>query len=72
MEQVNTPLQQIVKLLPFIIPLVLLQLILMIVALVDLSKRERVKYLPKWLWVIIIILGELLGPILYFVLGRED
>ena len=72
MEQVNTPLQQIVKLLPFIIPLVLLQLILLIVALVDLSKREKVKYLPKWLWVIIIILGELLGPILYFVLGRED
>jgi 4-amino-4-deoxy-L-arabinose transferase-like glycosyltransferase len=69
MEQVSTPLQQI---LPFIIPLVLLQLILMIIALVDLSKRERVRWLPKWLWAIIIILGELLGPILYFVLGRED
>ncbi len=69
MEQVSTPLQQIM---PFVIPLVLLQLILMIVALVDLSKREKVRWIPKWGWTLIIILGELLGPILYFVLGREE
>jgi Phospholipase_D-nuclease N-terminal len=72
MEAVNTPLQQILKLLPLIIPLVILQLILMIVALVDLSKREKVRWLPKWLWAIIIILGELIGPIVYLVAGRED
>jgi hypothetical protein len=69
MERANITLQQI---LPFIIPLVLLQLILMIIALVDLSKRDKVRWLPKWAWTIIIVLGELLGPILYFVLGRED
>ena len=72
MEAVNTPLQQLIKFLPFIIPLVILQLILMIVALVDLSKREKVRWLPKWLWAIIIILGELLGPIVYLVAGREE
>jgi DMSO reductase anchor subunit len=72
MEQINTPMQQIIQLLPFIIPLLVLQLILMIIALVDLSKRETVRWLPKWLWAIIIILGELLGPIVYFVVGRED
>lgn len=69
MEKISTPLQQV---LPFIIPLLLLQLILVVVALVDLSKREKVRWLPKWLWAIIIIVGELLGPILYFVLGREE
>ncbi len=69
MEQISTPLQQV---LPFIIPLVLLQLILMIVALVDLSKREKVRWIPKWGWVLIIVLGELLGPIIYFVVGREE
>ncbi len=67
--EIVTPLRQI---LPFIIPLVLIQLILMIVALIDLSKREKVRWLPKWAWAIIIIIGELLGPILYFILGRED
>lgn len=71
MEIVITPWERVVQLLPFIIPLVLLQLILMIVALVDLSKREKTRG-PKWLWVIIIILGELIGPIVYFVIGREE
>jgi hypothetical protein len=72
MEAVNTPLQQLIKLLPLIIPLVILQLILMVVALVDLSKREKVRWLPKWLWVIIIVLGELIGPIVYLMVGREE
>ncbi len=70
MEHIS-PLQKVIQLLPFIIPLVLLQLILMIVALVDLSKREKTRG-PKWLWVIIVVIGELLGPILYFVIGREE
>ncbi len=71
MEQVATPLQRVIQLLPLIIPLVVLQLILMIVALIDLSKREKTRG-PKWLWVIIIVIGELVGPILYFIIGRED
>ena len=72
MEIVNTPLEQIIKFLPFIIPLVFLQLILMVVALLDLSKREKVRWFPKVLWAIIIILGELVGPIVYLVVGREE
>ncbi len=72
MEQVATPLEKVIQLLPFIIPLVLLQLILMIIALLDLSKREKVRGIPKWGWAIVIVLGELLGPILYFIIGRED
>jgi 4-amino-4-deoxy-L-arabinose transferase-like glycosyltransferase len=57
--------------LPLLIPLVLLQLVLMVVALVDLARREKTRG-PKWLWAIIIILGELLGPIIYFLFGREE
>ena len=72
MEPVNTPIQQFIKFLPFIIPLVILQLILMVVALMDLSKRDKVRWLPKWLWLIIIIIGELVGPIVYLVAGREE
>jgi hypothetical protein len=71
MDTVN-PFQQLGQFLPFIIPLVLIQLTLMIVCLVDLVRREKTRYLPKWAWAIIIILGELLGPIIYLILGRED
>jgi hypothetical protein len=72
METVTTPFEQFVQYLPFIIPLVLIQLILVIVCLVDLFRREKVRYLPKWAWAIIIILGELLGPIIYLIIGREE
>jgi hypothetical protein len=71
MENVITPLERILQLLPFIIPIVLLQLILMIVALVDLVRREKTRG-PKWLWAIVIVLGELVGPILYLIIGREE
>jgi hypothetical protein len=72
MEPVVTPLEKFLELLPFIIPLVLLQLTLMIVALVDLMRREKTRGLPKWAWALVIVLGELIGPIIYFVFGRED
>lgn len=71
MEAVS-PFQKVIQYLPFIIPLLLLQLVLLVVALIDLSKREKVRWLPKWAWAIIIVLGELIGPILYFILGREE
>ncbi len=56
---------------PFLIPIVLLQLGLMGFALVDLVRRERTKG-PKWVWALVIVLVNLIGPILYLVLGREE
>jgi DMSO reductase anchor subunit len=57
--------------LPLLIPLLLLQLVLMAVALLDLRRREKTRG-PKWLWVVIIIFGEMVGPIVYFAVGRLD
>ncbi len=59
------------ELLPLLIPILLLQLALMIFALVDLIRRERTKG-PKWLWALIIVFVNFIGPILYFIIGRED
>ena len=57
--------------LPFLIPVILIQLGLMAVALVDLIRRERTKG-PKWMWAFVIVVFNLIGPILYLVLGREE
>jgi len=62
---------QIRELLPFLIPILLLQLVLIVVALIDLARRERTRG-PKWLWVLIIVFVNLIGPIIYFVVGRID
>jgi predicted membrane-bound dolichyl-phosphate-mannose-protein mannosyltransferase len=59
------------ELLPFLIPIILLELTLMAVALVDLVRRERTRG-PKWVWVIVIVFFNLIGPIVYLIFGREE
>jgi len=61
----------IIDFLPLLIPVAIVQLVLLIVALIDLSKRERTRG-PKWVWALVIIFVNIVGPILYFVIGRED
>ena len=63
--------ETLLKYLPILIPLIVIQIGLMIVAIVDLIKREKTRG-PKWVWFIVIIFVNLIGPILYFVVGRED
>jgi hypothetical protein len=56
-----------------LIPLILIQVGLQIFSLVDLYKHHGARPpAPTWLWVLIIIFGELLGPILYFIFGRKE
>jgi hypothetical protein len=57
--------------LPLLAPVILIQLILMVAALVDLIRRERTRG-PKWAWALVIVLVNLIGPIVYFVFGRKD
>ena len=59
------------QLLPFIIPIALIQLALIVVALIDLARREHTRG-PKWVWVLVIILVNFIGPIAYFIIGREE
>jgi uncharacterized membrane protein YhaH (DUF805 family) len=56
---------------PYLIPVLILQLALMIAALVDLARREHTRG-PKWVWVLVIVLVNFIGPIIYFVIGRKD
>ncbi len=56
--------------LPLLVPLFLIQLGLIGAALLDLSKRAATKG-PKWLWIVIILFVNTIGPIAYFVIGRE-
>ncbi len=59
------------QLLLLLSPVIIIQLVLIIVALWDLIKRDKTRG-PKWLWVIIILIINFIGPILYLVIGREE
>ena len=63
--------EKILQYIPFLIPILVIQLILMVVALLDLIRRKKTKG-PKWLWALIIVFVEFLGPIVYLVFGRVD
>lgn len=54
-----------------LVPLFIIQFTLMIFALVDLVKNPNPNG-PKWMWGIIIVIINILGPILYFVIGRRN
>jgi hypothetical protein len=62
---------KLVQYLPLIIPLIVIELILMFAALYDLIKRRKTRG-PKWMWALIIVLVNTIGPIVYFVVGREE
>ncbi len=70
--EITKPAFDFMQILPFIIPLVLVQLVLIVVCLLDLGRRQNVKFLPKWAWGIIIVLGELIGPAIYLIIGRAE
>ncbi|MDR2492902.1 MAG: PLD nuclease N-terminal domain-containing protein [Coriobacteriales bacterium] len=57
--------------LPIIIVFSVIQLGLMIAALVSIFKHDTYRNGSRWLWVVIVILFNTIGPILYFVVGRD-
>jgi len=57
---------------PLLIPLLIIEIGLLVIALVDLIRRENVKHLPKWVWAVIIIVLNFIGPIAYLIVGREE
>jgi hypothetical protein len=72
METALTPLEQLVQFLPYLIPILLIELVLLVIALVDLVRREKTRYLPKWAWALLIIFIQIIGPIAYLIVGREE
>lgn len=60
-------------LLPFLIPLAIAQFALLFITLKHILTHSSYKYGSRKMWLIIIIIGmEFIGPILYFVFGKED
>ncbi|WP_102691622.1 PLDc N-terminal domain-containing protein [Rummeliibacillus pycnus] len=56
--------------LPLIIPLVILEWTLAIVALVHVLKHPNYRFGNKAMWVVIVLFLQLIGPIVYFIFGR--
>lgn len=58
--------------LPLFIPLILLEVGLMIAAMVHVLRHPHYRFGNRLMWILIVVLLQIIGPIIYFVFGRED
>ena len=68
--EIQTALTELLRLWPFFIPIIIIQYGLMIYALVQ-AVRNEVAYLPKWGWILIIVLIDIIGPVIFLIIGRK-
>lgn len=54
-----------------LLPVLVIQLGLVIFTLLDLVKNPNPNG-PKWMWAVIIVVINIVGPILYLVMGRRN
>ena len=61
------------QILALVAPIVLIQFGLMIAALLDLEREERrVRGGSKLVWALVVVFINVIGPIVYFLAGREE
>lgn len=61
------------EMLPFLIPLAIAEFVLLVAALVSIFTHRNYKRGNRVLWLIIVIVGmNFIGPVLYFLLGKEE
>ena len=59
--------------LPFLIPLIIVQMVLLAVTLVHIFRHDHYKRGTRTLWLIVSLVGmSFIGPILYFIFGNAD
>ena len=46
--------------------------VLLLAALVEWVRNRQTRYLNRWLWLPIIVVFSIMGPLAFLLLGRED
>lgn len=57
---------------PALLPLIVLEIVLMLLALIHLLRHRQVRHGNFILWLLVICFLQFIGPILYFTFGKED
>lgn len=58
--------------LPVLLPLILIELGLALTALIHVLRHRHYKCGNRALWVIVVLFVQIIGPVAYFVFGREE
>lgn len=68
--EIDLLITEVLRFLPLFIPIIIIQYGLMIFALVQLFRNEAA-YLPKWGWALIIIFINIIGPVVFLIVGKK-
>jgi len=65
--------QIIAKYWTYLLPLIIIQVVFQIIAILDLVKhpKEEIRGGSKALWILIIVIFEIIGPVIYFIFGKK-
>lgn len=63
---------QVRELLPILIPLIILEWTLAIVALVHVIRHPHYRFGNRIMWILIVLFIQIIGPIVYFLFGRGE
>lgn len=62
---------KVIELLPFLIPIIIIELILTVTALVHVLRHRNYRFGSRPLWIVLSFVS-IIGPIIYFVFGRGE
>ena len=65
-------LNTLINYLPFLLPILLIEITLAITAVIHVVKHPTYKFGNKTIWIIVVLVVQIIGPILYFTVGRGD
>lgn len=63
---------EIIEYLPFLIPIAIIEIVLMLTALIHVIRHNHYRFGNRIFWVIVVVILEIIGPILYFTIGRGE
>lgn len=58
--------------LPFLIPVIIAELVLGITALIHVLKHPNYRFGNKTMWILIVLFVSMIGPLVYFIAGRGE
>ncbi|EQF28834.1 phospholipase D/nuclease family protein [Clostridioides difficile CD160] len=64
--------ENLMEYLPLLLPVIILNLILVVTALIHIIKHPNYKIGNKAIWILLVLFISIIGPILYFTIGRGD
>lgn len=61
-----------IEYLPFLIPIIIAELVLGIAALIHVLRHPNYRFGNKIMWILIVLFISIIGPLVYFIAGRGE